>query len=135
MVRVSFYCIAWLLGNMIYSCFSQRVEMQDRNRFPDSVPCTKEKPFKMYSDGKDLTVSLMDLEGGWTLDKTPHTQVCRVRLLQQGKRVYSLELGQKILNHKIAVSCPGNIKEWHTALSTAKPRYDRVFEDHLERLL
>ena len=54
--------------------FYKRVELKDRERFPESKP-TKEKPFRMISDNTVITVKLTSLEAGWELDKTNHTQV------------------------------------------------------------
>lgn len=58
-----------------FSClFNKRVKAQEKEFFPGSTQ-SKEKPFKMYSDDKDITVQLTDLEEGWELDKTPSLQV------------------------------------------------------------
>lgn len=54
--------------------FHKRVELKDRERFPESRPA-KEKPFRMYNDNKTITVKLTNLEKGWELDKTNDTQV------------------------------------------------------------
>ena len=39
-----------------------------------------DKPFKLYKDDNDLTVLLTELEGGWTVDKTPEEQVAHIFL-------------------------------------------------------
>ena len=52
----------------------KRVEVKDRERFPDSKPA-REQPFRMYNDNKVITVKLTDLEEGWEFDKTKDTQV------------------------------------------------------------
>ena len=54
--------------------FYKRVELKDRERFPESKPA-KEKPFRMYNDNAVITVKLTNLEDGWELDKTNDTQV------------------------------------------------------------
>ena len=59
---------------MYLSFFYKRVELKDREGFPDSKR-TREKPFKMYSGNQEITVKLTDLEEGWELDKTDGTQV------------------------------------------------------------
>ena len=50
------------------------MKAQEKECFPDSRS-SKEKPFKMYDDEKDVIVKLTDLEDGWELDKTPSVQV------------------------------------------------------------
>ncbi|XP_078343251.1 uncharacterized protein LOC144628987 isoform X2 [Oculina patagonica] len=52
----------------------RRVELKDRERFPDSRPA-REKPFRMYNDNKEITVKLTNLEEGWKTDKMPDTQI------------------------------------------------------------
>ena len=54
--------------------FNKRVKAQEKESFPDSRS-SKEKPFKMCDDEKDVIVKLTDLEDGWELDKTPSVQV------------------------------------------------------------
>lgn len=54
--------------------FHKRVELKDRERFPDSKPA-REEPFRMYNDNSAITVKLTDLEKGWEFDKTDDTQV------------------------------------------------------------
>ena len=54
--------------------FNKRVKAQEKESFPDSRS-SKEKPFKMYDDEKDVIVKLTDLEDGWELDKTASVQV------------------------------------------------------------
>ena len=56
------------------SLFNKRVKVQEKESFPGSRS-SKEKPFKMYDDEKDVIVKLTDLEDGWELDKTPSEQV------------------------------------------------------------
>ena len=51
----------------------KRVEMQDREAFPDSRR-GREKPFKMYTDNPGITVQLTDLEPGWRSGKTNNAQ-------------------------------------------------------------
>ena len=50
------------------------MKAQEKESFPGSRS-SKEKPFKMYDDEKDVIVKLTDLEDGWELDKTPSLQV------------------------------------------------------------
>ena len=57
------------------------MERKDREVFPDSKK-SKEKPFKLYKDKKDIRIRLgpEDLKNdGWELDKKDPTQVKRVR--------------------------------------------------------
>ena len=68
-----------LLTSLSFTClmclpFRKRVELNDRERFPESKPA-KEKPFRMYNDNAVITVKLNNLEDGWELDKTNDTQV------------------------------------------------------------
>lgn len=59
----------------------QRVERKDKEVFADSKK-SKEKPFKLYKDNKDIKVWLgpEDLKNdGWELDKKDPTQVKRIR--------------------------------------------------------
>ena len=58
----------------MYLPFHKRVELTEKERFPDSRPA-REQPFRMYNDSKLITVKLTDLEEGWELDKTNDTQV------------------------------------------------------------
>ncbi|XP_027046981.1 uncharacterized protein LOC113674694 [Pocillopora damicornis] len=51
----------------------KRVKAQEKESFPGSRS-SKEKPFKMYDNEKDVIVKLTDLEDGWELDKTPSLQ-------------------------------------------------------------
>ena len=68
--------------NLSYlSSLFQRVERKDREVFPDSNK-SREKPFKLYKDNKDIKVWLdpKDLNtDGWELDKKDPTQVNRIR--------------------------------------------------------
>ena len=77
------YAWVYLTGlRFLYLCrylhiclpFYKRVELKDRERFPESKPA-KEKPFRMYNDNAVITVKLTNLEDGWELDKTNDTQV------------------------------------------------------------
>ena len=57
------------------------MERKDKEVFPDSKK-SKEKPFKLYKDNKDVKVWLgpEDLKNdGWELDKKDPTQVNRIR--------------------------------------------------------
>ncbi|XP_022780051.1 netrin receptor UNC5B-like [Stylophora pistillata] len=51
----------------------KRVKEQEKESFPNSKP-SREKPFKMNDDEKDVIVKLTDLQDGWELDKTPSEQ-------------------------------------------------------------
>ena len=55
--------------------FHKRVELKDRERFPDSKAPAREQPFRMYNESKEITVKLTNLEEGWEFDKTEDTQV------------------------------------------------------------
>ena len=57
------------------------MESKDKEVFPHSKK-SKEKPFKLYKDNKDIKVWLgpVDLKNdGWELDKKDPTQVKRIR--------------------------------------------------------
>lgn len=62
------------LTYIFFLLFHKRVELKDRERFPESRPA-KEKPFRMYNDNTVIIVKLTSLEDGWKLDKTNDTQV------------------------------------------------------------
>ena len=64
----------WHWLTFFFLLFHKRVELKDRERFPESRPA-KEKPFRMYNDNTVIIVKLTSLEDGWKLDKTNDTQV------------------------------------------------------------